>query len=300
MTVERWAAAGVSPRQLRTLVGSGDLVRMRRGVYASKAAVDAADEGPRKRHRLDVFSALTAIGFDAVASHQSAAFLQGLDLLGIREGETPPAVTLTRPRDERRNRRGIEGVICHAASLPSAHVEKRGAMRITSVRRTVSDLARTLPFMDAVVVTDSALRTREFTQSEYEHVIKSCSGWPGAARARKVIEFADPDSDSVFESCLRVFFQEWGFDPPETHVTIHGASDDLVVDFLFRERDTIVEADGMLKYKEKRDLDEQFKRDRLLRDAGYKVVHVTWTEAFRQPQVAIGRIRRAFAAKSPF
>jgi very-short-patch-repair endonuclease len=300
MTAADWEAAGVSPKRLRTLVRSGDLVRMRRGVYASRAAVDIAGAGPRQMHWLQVFSVLVAVGFDAVVSHQSAAFLQGLDLLAVGKGETPPAVTLTRPGTGRRNRAGSEGVVFYAAALPTRYVEKRGAMRLTAVLRTVSDLARTLPFMDAVVVADSALRTHEFTKSEYEHVIKSCSGWPGSGQARKVIEFADRGADSVFESCLRVFLRDWGFDPPETNVTVHGASDDLIVDFLFREQNTIVEADGMLKYKEAEDLHKQFHRDRLLRDAGYKVVHVTWYEAFHQPQVVIDRIHKALAAKSSF
>jgi hypothetical protein len=290
----------VSPGRLRTLVRSGDLVRVRHGVYASRAAEEKAAEGPRQRHRLAVVAALAAIGADAVVSHQSAAFLSGLDLLGMRKDETPPAVTLTRPGAGRRNRGGIEGVVCRAAALPAKHVRTAGPLRITTVQRTVSDLARALPFMEAVVVTDSALRHHEFTLSEYEHVIESCSGWPGAARARKAIEFADPYADSVFESCLRVLLRDWGFDPPETGVTIHGARDDLSVDFLFREQKTVVEADGRLKYTDKRYLDRQFDRDRLLRDEGYKVVHVTWDEAFGQPQLVIDRIRKALAAPSPF
>ncbi|MBO0822088.1 MAG: DUF559 domain-containing protein [Nocardiopsaceae bacterium] len=298
-TVGEWAAAGVSPGRLRTLVRSGDLVRTRYGVYATRAAGEAAAEGPRQRHRLEVLSALAAVGFDAVVSHQSAAFLSGLDLLGVRKDETPPAVTLTRPASGRRNRGGIGGVVCHAAALPAKHVHTRDRMRITTVQRTVSDLARTLPFMDAVVVADSALRAHEFTLSEYEAVLGSCSGWPGAERARKVLGFADY-TDSVFESCLRVFLRDWGFDPPETHVTIHGARGDLIVDFLFRQRKTIVEAHGMSKYPDKRAIDRQLDRDRLLRDEGYKVVRVTWDEAFGQPRVVIDRIRKALAAPGPF
>ena len=37
-------------------------------------------------------------------------------------------------------------------------------------------------------------------------------------------------------------------------------------------------------------------RDIRLRDAGYKVVHFTWSELFGTPERVIARIRAAFAA----
>ena len=56
----------------------------------------------------------------------------------------------------------------------------------------------------------------------------------------------------------------------------------------------IVEADGLAKYTAGQDLIAQFQRDRLLRDAGYKVVHFTWRELFKTPELVIARIRQAF------
>ena len=44
----------------------------------------------------------------------------------------------------------------------------------------------------------------------------------------------------------------------------------------------------------------QFRRDRLLRDAGYKVVHFTWRELFESPKTVIDRIRKALAAPVPY
>jgi very-short-patch-repair endonuclease len=44
----------------------------------------------------------------------------------------------------------------------------------------------------------------------------------------------------------------------------------------------------------------QFRRDRLLRDVGYKVVHFTWRELFESPELVIARIRKALAAPSPY
>ncbi|MBO0801478.1 MAG: DUF559 domain-containing protein [Nocardiopsaceae bacterium] len=295
-TLAGWEARGVPRHRLRTLVRSGDLVQTRYGVYATRAAMVKAGASPRLEHALEIRSAMVATGEDAVVSHQSAAILHGLDLL-----HPPPAGLVTFTRGRKQHRSGYNGIVFHSGTLPPRHVMKWRGIPTTTVLRTVIDLARILPFMDAVVVADSSFRADEgLTESEFQPVLRSCSGRPGAGRAEMVIDSADPNADSVFESCLRVLLREWGFVPPETHVTIHGASADLIVDFLFREQNTIVEADGMGKYKEEKDLREQFNRDRLLRDEGYKIVHVTWNEAFRQPQVVIGRIRKAFAAKGPF
>lgn len=68
----------------------------------------------------------------------------------------------------------------------------------------------------------------------------------------------------------------------------------------YKEYNTVIELDGSVKYETKKDLLRQFGRDRTLRDAGYKVVHVTWSELFGTPQLVIERIRKAFAAASPY
>jgi very-short-patch-repair endonuclease len=274
---------------------SGDLVRTRRGIYATRAAVEKAAVTPRLGHAFEVGSALLAVGPDAVASHHSAAILNGIELL-----RDPPKgqVSLTRGRAHDRHR--YPGIVFHSGELPQSHVTKWRHIPVTTMLRTVVDLARTLPFMEGVVAADAALRTREITTFEFEPVLEACVGWPGVEQARAVVRFSDINAGSVLESCLRVFLRERGFTAPETQVTIITGRSSFTVDFLFREHWTIIEADGLLKYNEAKDLRRQFERDRLLRDAGYKVIHVTWDEVFRQPQVVIDRIKKAFAANNPF
>ena len=73
---------------------------------------------------------------------------------------------------------------------------------------------------------------------------------------------------------------------------------DYVVDFLWRDRKTIAETDGKLKYKSGQDAIRQAKRDTLLQEQGYRVVHITWDDLFRHPQLVVKRILDAFAAIS--
>lgn len=272
---------------------SGELTQTRHGVYATRAAVSKAADDKRLTHALAVKSALLCVGFDAAASHRSAALLLGLRLLN----DPPPGlVTLTRPDARKRNRQAYKDVVFQSGTLPPQHVIKWRTIPVTSAPRTVVDLARTLPYMDAVAVADSALRRYGFTRGEYLAMAAWCDRWPGVQQARKVIEFADPAADSVFESCLRVRLAEWGFEPPETQITIPTEKADYTVDFLYRRQRVIIETDGMAKFREKKDLDQHYERRQDLEDAGYTMVHVTWHELFHEPERVKARLRKALAA----
>jgi Protein of unknown function (DUF559) len=293
-TAGQWRADGVPPDLLRSLVRSGDLVRMRRGVYATKKAVDWASGDQARTHALRIFAVRATVGDAAVASFHSAAVLRRLDLL------TPPAsdaVTLTLPSARAWNRLASVGVVFHSADLPPDQLATLYNLPVTTAARTVVDLARTLPFKDAVVVADSALHAEQATKPELRRVMDACASWPGVKQARRVVAFADERAGSVLESAARVVFDEFGLDPPDLQVTIHLPHDAFLVDFYWPEHGVVAEADGLAKYTAGGDLVAQFRRDRLLRDAGYKVVHFTWRELTKTPELVITRIRQAFSAR---
>ncbi|MGH3164434.1 MAG: DUF559 domain-containing protein [Trebonia sp.] len=290
-------ARGISARQLRTLISSGDLVRLRHGLYATKPAMEWSAGDPRRSHLLYVRAALDTIGRSRspVASFQSAAVMHNFDLLK-HPGET---VTLTMAPGQRIGARA-GGVIVHSAALPRAQRFVMDRIPVTNPARTVADLARTLPFAEAVVVADSALHHDVASQSEVRAVLEGCASWPGSRRAQRAIGFADGGAESVLESCGRVLLAEYFTETPVVQYSIEVPGLRYHVDLYYARYKTIVEFDGMVKYDEKKDIRDQFQRDRVLRDAGYKIVHVTWDEIFRTPEVAIERVRRAFAAPSPF
>lgn len=290
---------------LRALLHSGDLVRARRGVYATKRAVEESADGARAKHAYLVKSATAAVGDDAVACFWSAALIHGLDML-----KDPPegVVTLLRA-DARKHNRSRSGTIVFRAGalVPDGDEERRHVtgsygVRVTTVLRTVTDLARELPFIEGVVVADSALHKYGYGKESYRRVLHSCRGWSGVEKAREVIRFGDSKAESVFESVFRVRLRDWGFDPPETQVVIpFFGSTYARVDFLYPRYRTIIEADGKGKMREDPDYSYRDRlRDQRLRDAGYKIVHVHWGELFGDPEVVIARIRKAFAALSSF
>jgi predicted transcriptional regulator of viral defense system/very-short-patch-repair endonuclease len=292
--VAQWRALGVTPAQLRSLVRSGDLVRVWHGVYATRSAIAWGKANAMTEHALRVIAARAATGPDMVASHHSAALMHGLAVYP----KAPDLVVLTKPSGRRSNRLKSEGLIVHAAELPQQHTVKRYGVPVTTVARTVVDIARNSPFMSGVVTADYALHADNVTREALFAVCDACERWPGIRTARRVIEFSDARAESVLESCARVIFEEHGLERPALQVTFQGYDFAYSVDFYWPRYNVIAEADGALKYEDPRRAFEQLKRDQNLRDLGKKVVHFTWRELFGQTARVIARIREAWAAPS--
>lgn len=245
LTTGRLLAAGLSARQIRRLVVDGGLARVRPGVYARTPAAGAPAVGEAADVLLPLAAALAVTGSRSVGSHQTAAAVHSLSLPGRPASRL---IHVTRVPDDcgSRNRRR-PGVVVHNAALPPGDVTKRRGVPVTSVGRTVVDLARTVPFAEGVAVADSALRDNRTTRGELEAVLAQCPRWPGIQRARRVIAFADPLAESVLESISRAAFHELSLPRPELQVWV-GDEDEIVgrVDFLWRQYRTIAEADGPL------------------------------------------------------
>jgi predicted transcriptional regulator of viral defense system len=296
-TAAQWRAAGMTPAQLRSFVRLGYLIRVRRGVYATQRAIAVAKGDPRGAHALQVAAVRASIGHDVVGSHHSAALIHGFDLL-----KRPAAgiVTMTCRPPRRSRSRQAAGVLIHNAELPGNHVTRKYGTEVTTAARTVIDLARTSPFIEGVVAADSALHMGKTTKEELDSVCDACRRWPGGAQAKRVVTFSNGLAESVLESCARVVFADAGLEAPEVQVTIRGPGFVYRADFCWERRKTIAEADGLAKYVTREDMLAQFRRDRLLRDAGYKVVHFTWRELFESPELVIARIRNALSAATPY
>jgi hypothetical protein len=189
------------------------------------------------------------------------------------------------------------GVRVHLAELPATHLTAVKGVPITSVARTVVDLARVGSFAEGVVAADSGLRMGKVTVAGIEGVVAECQGWPGVRQARRVAEFSDGRSESALESIGRAAFHEHGLPAPELQVWV--GADDLGVigraDYLWPEHRTIAEADGAVKYAEPGRAISQLNRDARLREAGFEVVHFTWQEITVAPRQVVDRIRTAFA-----
>ena len=290
MSTAQLVAAGQSPHQIRAMVECGELLRISRGYYAT---ADLAELVPRLdigALLLSAGAAATALGPSAVVSHQTAAQLHGLSMLG----PPPAALSLTRPPGVG-SRSGKPGVRIHCAALPAEHVGGRLAVPVTTVPRTVIDLARVLDFRAGVVVADSALQQKLTSKNELRAVIAACPRWRGVRTATQVLEFADGRAESPLESLARVAFRDCGLPPPELQVVVTAAGEFIGrVDFMWKQFRTVAEADGAAKYEDKSRASYEFRRDARLRDAGFEVVHFTWKDIISDTDAVASSIRRAF------
>lgn len=279
VTREQLLEAGVSARQLS---GPGrPLVRIRRGVYADRLAVERLQ--PAARVALEVRAARLTSEVDLVAAGATAALVHGLPLLGPR----PTRLHLVERKQDRPQHHGA------SASLRAQEVVELG-VPVTSLPRTAFDVARARGHVAGVLIADAVLAAGVH-QDQLERVLDGRSGWPGAEAARTAVSFADRRSESPLESLGRVRFDEQGLPPPSLQVLV--ADDDgpfARVDQCWGEHRTVAEADGALKYATVADLFVEKRREDRLRDAGLEVVRYTWDEALHRPRVLAARVRRAF------
>ncbi len=256
-----------------------------------------APRSAAQRHAIEVAAAVLVTGSDAVGSHESAAVVHELPMLRAHTG--PPVLSRARPR------RGVRPDAVRAARLvsqvPEHHRTVAHGAPVTTLARTAADLARRGRPLSAVVVLDAVLRA-QVGRAEVAAVLDDCRGWPGSARARSWLAFADGRAESPLESIGRWRFAEAELPPPDLQVTLGGTDGPIGrVDFCWRALRTVGEADGFTKYRTTDGVPDfsvlraEKLREDALRDAGFAVFRFTWDEAVRRPAVLEQRALRAFA-----
>jgi very-short-patch-repair endonuclease len=271
------------------LVRRGDLIALAHGVYATADFADRLLMVPNRACILRAGSALATAGPGSVASHHTAALLHGLDLLG----RPPSAVAITRPPGVG-SKSGKRGVHVYTARLPSSHVGGRFTIPVTTVSRTVVDLARNGDFRAGVVAADSALHQRLASKKDLLRVLADCERSRGKRMAEQVVAFADKLAESPLESIARVAMRDCGLPQPELQVVVQCKNASYRTDFLWRRFWTVAEVDGAVKYDDRSQAMRQLRRDADLREAGYEVVHFSWQEITSTPLHVAGVIRAAF------
>jgi hypothetical protein len=281
--------SGLSRARVRTMVKRGALISVGHGAYITAELASRMLILPERDTAIRAMAALATLGPGTVVSHDTAAELHGLDRLTCGQ-----RLTVSRPPGLGSRSASEPGVLVHAAALPAVDVGWRFGVPVTTVPRTVIDLARTLDFRSGLVVADSALHQHLTSKRELRDVLAACRRWPGAVKAAEVISFADALAESVLESLARAVFRDLGLPAPELQVEIRDADGNFIgrVDFLWRQFRTIAEVDGALKYDGRGRARAQLRRDKLLRAADYEVEHFTWRDVVHG-QDGVGRSLRA-------
>lgn len=263
--------SATSKKALASAVKRGEVTRLARGTYVLPgAATDRA----------------TALAYNGVVSHLSAARLWGLPLL-----ITPEKPHVIVPAG-RRPRKGPPAVLHWSGT--TAEERRTG---VTSPLRTVTDCARLLPFGEGLAVADAALTARLLGPEELLAAATALRG-PGCPNARRVASCADGRSGSFLESILRGLFITAGIDGFEPQVLVTSGPFQARVDLGHRVARLAVEAEGYEFHGSPSAFAADCRRYDELVTAGWLVLRFTYQQVLGDPDWVVGMVREAVRART--
>jgi very-short-patch-repair endonuclease len=212
-------------------------------------------------------AAVLAGGPGAVLSHRSAANLWGI------HSSSGHGIDVT-VSDQRRGRRGIE---FHRASLPKDEVGAKNGIAVTSVPRTLFDLAALLRPRQLGRAINEAEVLRLWDELSLEHLLTRYPGRAGSRAVRTALQRRKARAKltrSDLEVAFLEFVDETGLLEPETNVLVEG----YLVDAVWREQRLVVELDGEGFHSSSEAFERDRERDRVLQAAGWRIVRITWKQ----------------------
>lgn len=245
------AASLGSDRALRRLNERGATVRLATGVYVATADWTNMDADAQYRTRVRAASLSSRPG--AQFSHDSAAALWQLPSIG------PWPVVAHELTERQAGGTSRVGIRRHARGLDPASLELDG-VTVTSLPRTVVDMACTTSFVRAVAMADAALGNPHgslargsTTIENLRAVLESLRPYRGLVKASTVVDFATPFSGSPGESFARVQFRALRLPAPELQVPFFDERGYIgTADFYWPALGLIGEFDGKSKYGPRR------------------------------------------------
>lgn len=249
-TVDRWVERGVMHRLYPNVYSFGhDLLPP----YGKRLAVVWA-AGPE-----------TALGLQSAGAHW-----------GITAGD-PQAWHLVRPVGSSRGRR-LDGVFVHRSRiLRATDVVTRHQVPVTTVARTLVDLALTLdrgPLRRAVHEAEVA---RLLDVNAVREVLDRAPSRKGASMLRALLEIPAPPTVEEFVMRFLEFCEAHELPVPIVSAHLDAGLPVLTeADVLFKEAKVIVELDGFRVHMTRQRFESDRRRDSALLARDYLTVRVTW------------------------
>lgn len=225
--------------------------------------------GTPRTFRLEVMAACLASG--GVASHRAAGALWSID--GVAEG----AVEVSAPRRVRI--RGLRATEVH--DLAPRDVTTVGPIPVTSVARTIVDVAARLDPEALEVALDDALRRRLVTPARLRETFDRLHypGRTGAGALRSLLE-ARPSLGSVPDSpletrMLRLLRRARLPEPVLHHRVTEGSRTVAIIDLAYPRHNVAIELDGYRYHQGRRPWQRDMRRMNVLILLGWRVLRFT-------------------------
>jgi very-short-patch-repair endonuclease len=270
-------ALGLGDDAIDWRLAQGRLHRIHRGVYS------VGHRGLTRRGRWA--AALLASGAGAVLSHLDAAAVWDL-----ARCHGPVNVTT-----DVRTRRGHPGITLHRVrSLPAEDRARRDGFPVTSVARTLLDLAGVVDRHRLARLVEQAERLQLFDLTAVNALLERSNGRRGCRALRAVLEdflITAPETRSELERRFLQLCRDAGLPLPHVNVIVEG----FEVDMAWPAQRLVVELDSFGFHKTRAAFERDRTRDMTLKLAGWDPIRVTDRRLRREPHVVEKTIRALLA-----
>lgn len=260
--------SGISTGQIDGRLGRGQLHQLHRSIYV----VGHRTVGRRGRW----LAAVLAGGRDAVLSHRSAG-----EAWGVTRGATAP-IEVTR----RTGWRAPAGIRAHRGKISSDEVTEVDGIPVTTVPRTVLDLARVLDRkqLDRVLNEVEVLGLTDALS--LPDLLDRYPRRPGSALLRAVLADLGAGRGATvndFEALFADLIAVHDLPIPRFNADLSVRGRFIRPDALWDRQRVIVELDGRAAHGTALAFETDRERDRLLLADGWRVVRVTWRQLREDP-----------------
>lgn len=290
---------GFTDAELRAATSHGELLRIAHDLYVPTAWYLTMT--PKQQY-------LTRIRAEAERGFRHGGQPRVGDCL-VRPALADPAGDGSSDQDRYRRRTQVRRPHRACREPPrSSHLVVNG-VDVTTVARTLVDLARSEPLSVAVVAGDAALHRKVVRPEDLQAELlaaTACKGHPGARRA---VAALDARSESPGESVMRLTMVAGSLPAPELQVEIYDENGVFVarVDGAYPQYGIVIEFDGHSKYtsllRPGQDVTDvvlaEKRREERLSALGWHMVRVIWSD-FRNPAALVHRITEAIRARRPW
>jgi very-short-patch-repair endonuclease/predicted transcriptional regulator of viral defense system len=264
-------ALGVGPGAIRHRLATGRLHAVHRGVYA----VGHEWLGLHGRW----LAAVLAYGDGALLSHRSAAALWGLTR------STDHRTDVTAPG----GRPGRRAITLHRAALDREDRAVRKGIPLTSVARTLLDLAEVVSGERLARAVEEAERLQLFDLRAINRLIERSNGRRGVKPLSVALAaYHEPTATrSELERRFLTLCRSAGLPSPSLNVWLEGYE----VDFLWSQARLVAELDGYEFHRSRAAFERDRLRDTELKLAGYEVIRITSRRLRAEPEAVVSAIR---------
>lgn len=230
-------------------------------------------------------TAVLASGPEAVLSHWSAA-----------------ALWMIRPSSRSRidvtvahRSRSAKAICRHVSHVPEDERTVEEGIPVTSVHRTIVDLAATVSVDDVVAMVKEAEYLNRWDKLSLWDLLGRYPGKRGSRKVRaalgRITEEPPGRKRSKLEERFAPFLRRYRLPLPRFNDLISLDDRSYEVDCHWAGTGQIVELDGWEGHSSRSAFQDDRARDRALRVAGYSVIHITWKQLDDEPEAIASDLR---------